>query len=83
MDLSHYFRSVLGPKAKQEFSECIVTTSTFYQETLIRYAQKHQEPTRYALAIPDPVDIPRPFIDLRTGSFPVGTTIYPYSGKMI
>lgn len=70
-----------GPIAKKNFEECVVTTYNYYEEVVTKFAQA-PDPPRYLITLRDPADIARSPIDLKTGSFPVGTGIYPYSSSL-
>ena len=70
-----------GPIATKNFQDCIVTTYNYYSE-VVKHVADTSDPPRYVLTLQDPADIARNPIDLRTGSFPVGTGIYPISGSL-
>ena len=70
-----------GPKVQTEFRDCMVTTYAYYSDVLSKLPQPDTETPRYVLTVKDPIDLTRNAIDLKTGTFPTGSGIYPFSGS--
>ena len=75
-----------GPKVQNEFRECIVTTYSYYDDVLTKKHVPLEQPgfgtdmPRYAVTVRAQTSRVRNAIDLRSGRFPEGSGIRPFSG---
>ncbi len=76
-----------GPTAKQNFQDCIFTTTQYYAQVFEKFQQLPEpemtDQFRYLVAFPTTGTQSLSAIDLGTGSFPQGTGIMPVSSSYI
>ena len=83
--LAIIFLPYWGPKVQNEFRDCFVTTYSYYVDVLSKKPVPLSQPgidtemPRYVVTVPDLTNIS--VVDPRSGNFPTGSGIYPFSGS--